>query len=98
VSRYGRYVKRDDVVVGTCEGCGLGVTEGDECPDCGAKIIWPPAPADRLVLEAEIIISEVEREGVADALSKLAALYKKGLLTEPEFATAKRRVLHEERE
>jgi hypothetical protein len=91
-------VKGDDVVVGTCEGCGLEVTEGDECPDCGAEIMWPAVPSDGLVLEAEVIISEVEREGVADPLSKLAALYEKGLLTDAEFAAAKRRVLDEERD
>jgi putative oligomerization/nucleic acid binding protein len=82
--------------LGTCEGCGLEVTEGTECPDCGAAVIWPELPPDDVLLQAEITIHEVE--DVAEALTKLAALFEKGLLTEAEFAAAKRRVLAKDAE
>ena len=88
----------DAPAVGTCEGCGLEVAEGTECPDRGADVIWPDTPADGVLLEAEITIHEVERVDVAEALTKLAALYEKGLLTEEEFAAAKRRIVEDERE
>jgi hypothetical protein len=56
-------------------------------------VIWPDLPADGVLLEAEITIHEIEREDVAEALTKLASLFEKRLLTEAEFAAAKRRVL-----
>lgn len=87
--------RNDSPVVETCEGCGLEVAEGTECPDCGADLIWPVASSDGVRLE--ITVHEVERDDVAEALTKLAALYEKGLLTEKEFTAAKRRILEDER-
>jgi hypothetical protein len=79
-----------DAIVGTCDGCGLQVTDGAECPDCGAAILWPDV-VERWIRRR----SDDPAEGMStqQALATLDALNARGLLSDREYAKAKQRIL-----